>query len=363
MTELKLPELLSWQSELWTEHHLAVKTDRLAHALFLIGSEGIGKKHYAINLAAKMLCSQSSSSEGVGSQESVSEETFSKLHACGVCHSCQLLDAVLSRDGVHPDLHIIAPEKQGSFIKVDQIRALDGVVRKSAQLSGYRVIIIESANRLNINAANALLKNLEEPGQRTLFLLVADSYAGVLPTIRSRCQVVNMPQPQHEQSIEWLRTQELSKVQAEEAICVLGNRPLLIESLAQSQKLDALIKVVPQLAALVSQRIDSVTLAESWGELPKAHLLLVLQNALHRLATQLLSTNIGESESVLEQSDNILLERLDIKQLCYLQQSVERMANLLNSSANPNQSLLLIDWLQQFQSIKQINIEENIQWR
>lgn len=342
-----LPEFFTWQESLWAEHIQALASNRLAHALFLIGSEGTGKKNYALNLAAKVLCSN------------VTEEG----RACGQCHSCQLVDAVLHRDGVHPDLHIIAPEKRGGFIKVDQIRALDSIVRQSAQLSGYRVIIIEKASRLNINAANALLKNLEEPGSQTLFLLLGDSFSGVLPTIRSRCQVLAMPQPSVDESIEWLRGKALSKIQAEEAIQVIGNRPLLISTLIEEELLSDLVKVVPQLAALVTSRIDSVSLAENWLQFPKAWLMLVLQNALHRLAMLSTVSKTLESETVLQQAENILLEHMDTKQLCYLQQGVGHIANLLNTSANPNQSLLFIDWLQQFRTMKQINVEENVLWR
>ncbi len=338
---------LKWHDSLWQLHQRAVRQQQLTHALLLVGEEGTGKEHYALSLAAKLLCHNKEA-----------------LYACGQCHSCQLIDAMLYREGVHPDLHIIAPDKQGGLIKVDQIRSLDNVIRQSAQLSGYRVIIIKQANRLNINAANALLKNLEEPGNQTLFILLANNFAGILPTIRSRCQVSLFPSPSQEQALIWLRDQGLSKVTAEEALYLLGSKPLLIKQLSDDELIMPLIKAVLQLAAFIQKRFDSVSLVETWTNLPSHWLILVLNNLLHRLATNkfIPTYQSDASDSVLLQAEQIILEYTGVKQLCYLHQIFEQMVGLLMSAANPNPSLLWLEWLAQWQNINRIIIEEAIPW-
>lgn len=104
------------------------------------------------------------------------------------CYEC--IDCQMAARSEHPDLERIKPEKSGGAIKIDQIRALQNYAYLTPQRAGYRLIIIESADRMNTAAANALLKILEEPAKHTLFLLMAQQLSTVLPTVLSRCQIV-----------------------------------------------------------------------------------------------------------------------------------------------------------------------------
>ncbi|KTD34211.1 DNA polymerase III subunit delta' [Legionella moravica] len=104
---------------------------------------------------------------------------------CLCCSDCQMVERM-----EHPDVEWIKPEKTGGAIKVDQIRELQSSAYLTPQRSGYRLIVIESADRMNTASANALLKILEEPTQHTVFVLIAQQLSTVLPTVLSRCQII-----------------------------------------------------------------------------------------------------------------------------------------------------------------------------
>ena len=171
-----------WQQARWQQLLSQHQQERLPHALLLSGHAGTGKRLFAQALAAYVLCSQPLEGK-----------------ACGKCKGCQLLQA-----GSHPDLMFLEPEEKSRVIKVDQIRSLKSFASQTAQLCGYKVIIVQPADRLNINAANALLKDLEEPAAQTLFLLISDQPEQIAATIRSRCNHLLFPVPDRPQSVQWL---------------------------------------------------------------------------------------------------------------------------------------------------------------
>jgi DNA polymerase-3 subunit delta' len=136
--------------------------------------------------------------------------------------------------GSHPDLRIYAPEKS-KMVRVDQIRALSSFAVASPQVAHHKVAIVDRADQLNINAANALLKTLEEPLADVTLLLLQESGRPVLPTIRSRCQSLTIPVPSLSQGQEWLTGQvaqlpEDSRPGAEvlaKSLMLAGNAPRL----------------------------------------------------------------------------------------------------------------------------------------
>lgn len=103
---------------------------------------------------------------------------------CGQCPDCKMAIAC-----EHPDMEWIKPEKIGGVIKIDQIRSLQQTVYLTPQRAAHRIIVIESADRMNTASANALLKILEEPAKHTVFILIAQQISTVLPTVLSRCQL------------------------------------------------------------------------------------------------------------------------------------------------------------------------------
>lgn len=139
-----------------------------AHAYLFSGPRGVGKKEAALAFAAALLCPD---------------------RGCGCCHACR---RVLG--GVHPDLVVLAPE--GRFIMVDDIRQVNRDVFRRPYEAMVRVHVLLDAETMNKEAANALLKTLEEPPAHACFILVTSEPQRLLPTIVSRCQkvpFVNIP--------------------------------------------------------------------------------------------------------------------------------------------------------------------------
>lgn len=143
----------------------AVTSRKLAHAYLFTGPEGVGKATCAIALASALNCL----------------EAFGE--GCDTCDSCHKI-----QHGLHPDLMHIQPD--GILIKIDQVRVLERHMGFSPHEGRYRLVLIDEAEKLNLNAANALLKSVEEPRPRTLFVLVSSAGHRVAPTLVSRCQRV-----------------------------------------------------------------------------------------------------------------------------------------------------------------------------
>ncbi|MDO8955112.1 MAG: DNA polymerase III subunit delta' [Gammaproteobacteria bacterium] len=160
-----------WQRESW-EHLLHLKqSDRMPHALLLSGNDAIGKYEFAKAFAQVLLCNQPL-----------------EHSPCGECKSCLLFQ---SEDG-HPDYMLVEPEGKLGIIKIEHIREILEKVVQTSQQGGYRIIVIKEAHAMNIASANALLKSLEEPGVRCIFMLLSDKVHLLLPTIRSRCQQISL---------------------------------------------------------------------------------------------------------------------------------------------------------------------------
>ena len=138
----------------------AYQNNKLPHAILLGGKKGIGKASFAKEFALELL--------GTG--------------------------ALLARDGTadHPDLLLLKKEDGKREIGVEQVREISGFVNQTSSISKNKFIIIDAADDLNRSSANALLKILEEPHDNNFLILVAHNLSKVLPTIKSRCQIINV---------------------------------------------------------------------------------------------------------------------------------------------------------------------------
>jgi DNA polymerase-3 subunit delta' len=254
-----------WQKNDWAR--LQELRKRPAHGLLFKGTKGIGKLDLAINFAQSLLCLHP-------------EEAH---FACGKCPSCHWFE-----QGSHPDYRLLQPEalsldceeaedfksvsgkKPSKQISVDQVRGLADFFGMSAHQGGRRVIVIHPAEAMNVNAANALLKNLEEPPPGLLFILVSHKPQQLLPTILSRCLSFALPAPDAASATRWLAEQGVKN--PAEALAVSGFAPLQAVQLNEqlgSEERDKLLRGVRQPAAL-----DVFALAEA---LQKTEQVLVVQ--------------------------------------------------------------------------------------
>ncbi|MDY7115753.1 DNA polymerase III subunit delta' [Halomonas sp. SSL-5] len=227
-TPITTLEPLPWLGERFAELGRLADSGRLPHALLISGPRGVGKRSLVDALAARTLCAEPG-----------------RL-ACGHCHGCRMLAS-----GYHPDLMSIELEEGKRQIRIDAIREINHFVSQTAQQGGYRVILIAPAEALNVAAANALLKSLEEPGERTLFLLLSDIPSRLLPTIRSRCQHWNLATPAAADCLPWL-TERLGDAQkARFWLTVAGGMPLEALRLADPEARALRQQLVETFEALV----------------------------------------------------------------------------------------------------------------
>ncbi|MFT6409087.1 MAG: DNA polymerase-3 subunit delta', partial [Arenicella sp.] len=174
------PMIHPWNQEIW--QNLTLEPERSNHALLFNGDAGLGKRDLGLALAHFVLTDTHSQSES------------------------------LFNGGSHPDLHVLMPESAveenllGAFarrylekhsgkpkktISIEQVRRLSQSLDTHPHISKHRLILIFHAETMNRNAANALLKSLEEPPANTLFIIVTDELSKLAKTIRSRCSLVN----------------------------------------------------------------------------------------------------------------------------------------------------------------------------
>jgi DNA polymerase-3 subunit delta' len=211
-----MKELYPWQADSWQS--LQGLRMRLPHALLIKGAQGIGKFELALIYAQSLLCTQPKE-DGL---------------PCCHCDSCRWFE-----QGTHPDFRLVQPdalsnledgkEKEGGKkpsreISVDQIRELANFTNLSAHQGGHRIIVIHPAEAMNNNSANALLKTLEEPTEKLLFILVTHKPQQLLATILSRCLSLVIATPSIEVGIKWLKAQGVK--QAENALALSGFAPL-----------------------------------------------------------------------------------------------------------------------------------------
>ena len=248
--------IIELHSEAWAQ--LGARRAQLPHALLISGQRGIGKFEFARRFAESLLC----------------ENPTLSTEACGVCVACGWL-----AQGNHPDFRLLQPDalaedegevvessgkkKSSQQITIDQVRALDDFLHVGTHRHGARVILVNPAEAMNRSTANSLLKSLEEPIASTLFILVSSESERLLPTIRSRCQSLSIPQPVRSRAEEWLRQAGIKD--AAHWLALAGGSPILAVELGSSEErvlLDALIaemargsKLDPLAAAVVVDRV------------------------------------------------------------------------------------------------------------
>jgi DNA polymerase III subunit delta' len=238
---------LPWQAAHWQRLYKQSTLQQLPHALLLAGPPSVGKRRFASALAGMLICQQPQADSGV---------------ACGSCRACLLRSA-----GTHPDSQWIAPEETGKMIKVDQVRAVVDFVAQTAQQGGRKVVVVEPAEAMNRNAANGLLKTLEEPSGAACLILISDAPGRLLPTIRSRCQRIDFPIPPLAAVRSWLQGRAASEEALDAAIAEAVGRPMLASILLGGALGDQRRELAAELDQVLIGKVSVTALAERWQQL------------------------------------------------------------------------------------------------
>jgi DNA polymerase-3 subunit delta' len=267
-------DAMPWLHDAQQQLRAAHAAQRLPHSLLLLSVPGLGAEQLANWITAFVLCESP------------------QQRPCGVCASCRLL-----RADSHPDAHSVRLEEDAYQIKVDQVRGLIEALALKSYRGGYKVGVIEGAEALNANGANAFLKTLEEPTQNTLLIMVARPNHRLPATIASRCLRLTLSAPANSAALAWLEAHGADQSGGthswDAALNLAGGAPLRAVELnaAGVATLDAeMHESVLQLAA---GSVDVTLLAERWMKSDPQLRILWLENWI----TQRVHAALGEATS------------------------------------------------------------------
>ena len=255
----------------------AIASNRVAGAYLFVGVSNVGKETVALHFAKSINCLSSDKS------------------ACGTCLSCRKAD-----DGNHPDLQIIRPS--GAWIKIDQIRELQKRIVYRPLEGARKVYILTEAERLNLEAANCLLKTLEEPPADSVLILLTTNLDALLPTIRSRCQIIPFhPLLVSELAGHLMQRFNIDETQAFSISTVAGGA--VGKALALLQEGAEFDEEIPEIM-IAGNRLDAFRIAEKWSQQPEVldHLVTWYRDLvlLHQGAPADLLTHVHHAEQLKE---------------------------------------------------------------
>jgi DNA polymerase-3 subunit delta' len=261
-----------WQQQQWQHLSRLKSENRLPHALLFTGQVGTGKTIFADQFSRALLCQQLTADH----------------QPCDACHACRLIQG-----RAHPNVMWLEPEKAGQAIKIDQVRAVADFINQSGLQGDYRVVIINPASNMNINAANALLKTLEEPTPNALLILIGNESGRLPATILSRCQRVVFPCPDKADALQWLRAElKDNAADADLLLSIAEGAPLAALQLQQENVLTLQKELTATLMDLSQQKADPVKAAAKFQE----HDLLRLIDLMLRWLTDVLKKELSATE-------------------------------------------------------------------
>ncbi len=236
-------EFLPWHQQQWNLLLDARTRQRLGHALLLRGRDGLGVRQFAGRLATALVCQDSSLDN----------------RPCGICKGCGL-----SAAGSHPDLMIIEPDVGKTTIGIVLVRRLVELLGLAPKLGGSKVAILSPAESLTREAANSLLKTLEEPPGDVVFLLVASSSTMLAQTIRSRCQLIDFPTPRRHQVLPWLAERITQATDVELALDIAGGAPLRALDMVKEEHRRLRRQVFATFVDTVRGQAEPLAVAKHW---------------------------------------------------------------------------------------------------
>ncbi len=330
MQQITETVLLPWHNLIWESLLHRQTTNSLPHALLFSGGDGIGKKAFAHFFASYLLCMNPT-----------------PTGACGQCRSCHLQKAES-----HPDFMRVTPEENSQIIKIDQIREVVDFVNSTAMLSGYRIIIISPASAMNMYAANALLKTLEEPTENTLFILICEQSLRVPATISSRCQKIVFSKPATDDALLWLRSQvDENQLQALPLVLNLAfGAPLLARDYFKDDRLSKRQALYDGLVQLRLQQTDPLKFAALWDDKAVPTLLYFLATwSQDLLRFKLVGPDVELINSDYQKMMQKIIDKLtaeNITHYCdWVQKAYASVLNLLNVNRQLLLKELFIRWV------------------
>lgn len=322
--------LLPWHRPHWQNLIKRVHDGRLPHALLLSGPAGVGKNQFAAQWAQTVLC----------------ETGVAQGQACGRCRSCMLYTA-----GSHPDLRRVSPLEPGKVIGVDQVREISRYLSQTSQYGGHKAVIISPAEQMNINAANSLLKTLEEPSAWSLILLVTDRPGRLPATILSRCQRLDFTVPGTEEAAQWLEGQIAPGLDVDLLLALAEGAPLRALELAESAVLTERIKIIQELERLSQGNTNVSGVAEQFLKIGARQTLYWIYNW---LADMIRFFSSGDESFIvnLDLSERLmkLAQYVELKGLHSYSQQVSEALRMTEGQMNPQLLMenVLIAWQDTF---------------
>ena len=318
-----------WQESQWNYLTHAKNSQRLSHAFLCTGIAGIGKLHFVIQFIREY-CHQN-----IPADENCQ------------CHSCRLI-----QNKSHPNILWIEPEKIGAAIKIDQIRELSEFVQQTSLQKEFRIVIIHPAHAMNINAANALLKTLEEPTQNSYLFLISDQASQLPATILSRCQRIIFPRPTKALALSWLKKQFMQQNADVELLLRLSNgAPLTAIKLIESEILKERTKLYQILCLLVEAKTSPISAVSDMKEMD----LIQWLDFIIVWIMDLIQLQLGCSQQEIKNIDfvkklsqfkqTILLSKV-MAYMEYLQQMRTEISSGINLNKQLMMETILIRWME-----------------
>ena len=311
-----LTTLYPWQISLWQQLCQQLDSNRLPHALLVSGVKGLAKNSFAQHIAASILC--------LNRREDQS--------SCGLCHSCQLLNA-----GSHPDHIEIRPEETGKQIKIEQIRNLRDKQQLTPSVSNWKTIIISPADNMNVSSSNSLLKLLEEPQRNTVLILITRHPEKLPITVKSRCQNYHLASPTAEQALDWLTRNAEHKLDSETLAKLLQlakGAPLAVVDMLNNEMAEQYLQVEQDFKLILQNSVNPITLTATWL---KYDLVTVLNQLQYMIRDRMIESFGNSLNMTTDHAKNSIYWQIS--------DCIVKVIKLVSSQNNINNTLLIEDFI------------------
>ncbi|MBU1177730.1 DNA polymerase III subunit delta' [Patescibacteria group bacterium] len=285
-----------------------IETDKINHAYLFVGPESVGKRKVATEFARTLFCLQA-------------------RKPCGQCRNC--LDVAANKQA---DVNLVTKTK--GKIGIAQVREVQHHLSLKSYQGGYRVCIIDGVDCFTLPAANAILKILEEPGDKVVFILLAESIEGVIPTIISRSVIINFNLVAKAEIEKNLAMDKSSVILTEIAQVAFGRPGLAIKYQADSEQLSRQQQRQQELLQVLDQDINSsFQMINSWKV--KNEQALEFINAMTKYFRDLIVSQAHCPELALTQSNQVATKKFSRQQIRNILNYLVTASKLLTHNVNP----------------------------